>query len=82
VAAVAAGIVWVAVAAVTRKAVVASIAMVVAVVVSIAVAGRPAWEVLTVAGLALLVVVRHRGNLARLRRGEEPSLTRDETRDP
>jgi glycerol-3-phosphate acyltransferase PlsY len=93
VAAIAAGIVWAAVAIVTRKAVLASIAMVAAVVVTVAVAGRPAWEVATLGGVAVLVVLRHRGNLARLRRGEEPSLTnqyaarrslrrRPETRDP
>jgi glycerol-3-phosphate acyltransferase PlsY len=81
VAAIAGGIVWAAVASVTRKAVLGSIAMVVIVVVSIAVAGRPAWEVATIGGIAVLVVVRHRGNLARLRRGDEPSLMRDETRD-
>jgi glycerol-3-phosphate acyltransferase PlsY len=82
VAAIAGAIVWVAVARVTRTAVLASIAMVVVVVVSIAAAGRPAWEVAALGGLAFLVVVRHRGNLARLRRGEEPTLTKEETRDP
>jgi glycerol-3-phosphate acyltransferase PlsY len=82
VAALAGAIVWVAVATVTRKAVVASVAMVAIVVLAIAAAGRPAWEVATLGGVAVLVIVRHRGNLARLRRGEEPSLTRDETRDP
>lgn len=82
VAAIAGAIVWAAVAIVTRTAVLASIAMVVVVVGSIAVAGRPAWEVATLGGVAVLVVVRHRGNLARLRRGEEPSLMTEETRDP
>lgn len=82
VAAVAGGIVWAAVAKVTRKAVLASIAMVAVVVVSIAIAGRPAWEVATLSGVAVLVVVRHRGNLSRLRRGEEPSLRTEETREP
>ena len=81
VAAIAGGIVWVAVAKVTRKAVLGSIVMVAVVVVTIAVAGRPGWEVATVAGVAVLVVERHRGNLARLRKGDEPSLMRDETRD-
>jgi glycerol-3-phosphate acyltransferase PlsY len=82
VAAIAAGIVWAAVATVTRKAVLASIVMITVVVVSIAIAGRPAWEVATLAAVAVLVVARHRGNLSRLRRGEEPSLTTEETRDP
>jgi glycerol-3-phosphate acyltransferase PlsY len=82
IAAIAGAIVWVAVARVTRTAVIASIAMVAVVVVSIAVAGRPAREVATLGGIAVLVVVRHRGNLARLRSGEEPSLMTDETREP
>jgi glycerol-3-phosphate acyltransferase PlsY len=81
VAALAGGIVWVAVAKLTRKAVLGSIVMVAVVALTIAVAGRPAWEVATIAGVAVLVVVRHRDNLARLRRGEEPSLMRDEATD-
>jgi glycerol-3-phosphate acyltransferase PlsY len=81
VAAIVGGIAWVAIARLTRKAVLGSIVMVAVVVMTIAVAGRPAWEVATVAGVAVLVVVRHRDNLARLRRGEEPSLMRDEARD-
>jgi glycerol-3-phosphate acyltransferase PlsY len=74
-------VVWAAVALVTRKAALASIAMVVIFVVSTAVSGRPAWEVGGVAGVAVLVVARHRGNLARLRKGEEPSLMQQETRE-
>jgi glycerol-3-phosphate acyltransferase PlsY len=81
VAAIAGAVVWIAVARVTRTAVLASLAMVVVVVVTIAVAGRPAWEVVTLGGVAVLVVVRHRGNLARLRTGDEPMLTKEETRD-
>jgi glycerol-3-phosphate acyltransferase PlsY len=37
--------------------------------------GRPPGEVLAFAACGLLVVARHRGNLDRLRRGEERSLT-------
>jgi glycerol-3-phosphate acyltransferase PlsY len=81
VAAIAGAIVWAAVARVTRTAVIASIAMVLVVVATIALAGRPAWEVAGVGGVAVLVVARHRGNLARLRKGEEASLTKEETRD-
>ena len=81
-AAIAGGIVWAGVAKATRKAVLASLAMVAVVVVSIAVAGRPAWEVAALGGVAVLVVVRHRGNLARLRKGQEPSLMTEETREP
>lgn len=70
-------LVWLVAAAVTRKAALGSISMMTAVVLVDAVVGRHAWETMTVGGIALLVVVRHRGNLARLRRGEEPSLMAD-----
>jgi glycerol-3-phosphate acyltransferase PlsY len=65
---------WAAVAALTRKAVIASIVMVIVVVAAIAIAGRPGWEVAAFAGVAVVVVVRHRDNLERLRKGEERSL--------
>jgi glycerol-3-phosphate acyltransferase PlsY len=81
VAAIVGGVVWVAVALATRKAAVASIAMVVVIVLVVAVVGRPAWEVGTLAGVAVLVIVRHRGNLARLRRGEESEFMKED-RDP
>ena len=41
--------------------------------------GRPAWEVVAFAACGLLVVIRHRDNLDRLRRGEEHSLTPEAT---
>jgi glycerol-3-phosphate acyltransferase PlsY len=81
VAAVAGAIVWGGVIAVTRKAAVASLVMVLIVVAAIAIAGRPLWEVTTLVGIALVIVVRHRGNLARLRRGEEQTLVIDETKN-
>jgi glycerol-3-phosphate acyltransferase PlsY len=82
VAALAGGLVWAVVAIITRKAVLASIAMVASIVLTIAVAGHRSWEVATLAGVAVLIVVRHRGNLARLRTGEEPSLMNKKTRTP
>ncbi|MEY2433358.1 MAG: acyl phosphate:glycerol-3-phosphate acyltransferase [Acidimicrobiaceae bacterium] len=65
---------WAVVAALTRKAVLASIVMVVVVVAAIAITGRPGWEVAAFAGVAVVVIVRHRDNLERLRKGEERSL--------
>ena len=80
VAAIAGAVVWGAVATISRKAAVASLVMVTVVVSVVAFAGRPIGEVMTLAGVALVIVVRHRGNLARLRRGEEQSLLIEETR--
>jgi acyl phosphate:glycerol-3-phosphate acyltransferase len=81
IAALAGGVVWAVTVAVTRTAALASIAMVVVAVVAVAATGRPMWEVATFAMVAVLVIVRHRGNLARLRRGEE-SLILKEKSDP
>jgi glycerol-3-phosphate acyltransferase PlsY len=47
------------------------------VVVAAALAGRPAGEVVAFAVCGGLVVARHRANLDRLRRGQEPSLARE-----
>lgn len=55
----------------TRTASVASLAAVIAMVVAVVVAGRPAGEIAAVVATAALVAVRHRGNLARLRRAKE-----------
>jgi glycerol-3-phosphate acyltransferase PlsY len=66
--------VWVVVAKVTGKAALASLVAVIAFVGAVALLDRPAWEVVGVAAVALLVVARHWGNLVRLVRGTEPSL--------
>jgi glycerol-3-phosphate acyltransferase PlsY len=65
---------WVIVIAVTRTAGVASITMAAAFVAGTTVGGRPWWEVATVAAVGALIVLRHRDNLSRLRRGEEQIL--------
>ena len=52
-----------------------SLAVAVGLPVAAAVVGRPAGEVVAFAACGVLVAVRHRGNLRRLRRGEEPALS-------
>ena len=52
-----------------RAPAIGSLAAVATVCVVFVVAGRPGWEVATACGIALLIAVRHRGNLARRRAG-------------
>ena len=42
----------------------------------VALTGRPVWEVLTAAGVAVIVLVRHQSNIRRLLRGEESTTDR------
>ena len=44
--------------------------------VGLAITGAPAWEFAATVALAVLVLARHVGNIRRLLRGAEPSLTR------
>lgn len=68
--------IWVALSRLTGKAAIASIAAVVATAAGVAIAGTPAWEIAATAGLCALLVIRHAGNIRRLLRREEYSLTR------
>jgi acyl phosphate:glycerol-3-phosphate acyltransferase len=70
--------VWLLVARVTGKASVASLVVIGAMPVVVLALDRPAWEKLGMAGLAVVVVGRHAGNLVRLARGDEPALERSE----
>lgn len=67
-------VVWIAVSKATKKASIASIAVTVGLPIGMGIIGTPAWEILAMAGLAFLVVVRHLPNLRRLRSGTEHSL--------
>jgi acyl phosphate:glycerol-3-phosphate acyltransferase len=68
-------LVWLAVVAVTRISSAAAVAACLAAPVVAALAGR--WDLaLFAAGIAALVLWRHRGNIARLRAGTEPRIGR------
>jgi glycerol-3-phosphate acyltransferase PlsY len=67
-------VVWVLVSKTTKKASIASIVVTIGLPVGMGVAGTPAWEILAMAGLAFLVVMRHLPNLRRLRSGTEHTL--------
>jgi glycerol-3-phosphate acyltransferase PlsY len=72
--AVALAVVWVAVACLTKKAAVASLAAAAVAVPALVIMGRPAWELAVVAFVVAVVAVRHRSNVARLRAGRETDL--------
>ena len=67
-------LVWLAVIRLVRMASLASLVATLLVPVGVAVTGRPAREILGLVAMAAIIVVRHRANLARWRRGEEPSV--------
>lgn len=67
---------WYLLSRITGKAAVASIIAVTATPIGVAISGRPAWEVVTVAGLSALLVARHAGNIKRMVRREELSIGR------
>ncbi|MCU0274000.1 MAG: glycerol-3-phosphate acyltransferase, partial [Acidimicrobiales bacterium] len=66
--------VFVVVAAVGRRPSVASLSVAALLPVGVAATGRPGWEVAVAAGLAVLVIARHAGNIRRLARGEEQAI--------
>ncbi|MGV3758397.1 MAG: glycerol-3-phosphate acyltransferase [Actinomycetota bacterium] len=67
-------LVWAVTAKLTGTASKASIAIALGFPVGAALVGRPAAEVAAFAACGALVVARHRDNLGRIRRGEEPAL--------
>ena len=76
-------VLWYAVRKATKKASLASFAVIIGLRVGVAVSGRAGWEVAAVMGLALLVMglalpvmVRHVDNIKRLLAGNELSATK------
>jgi len=57
---------WVVIMKVSKKASVASIAIVPLVIVLLIATGKPAWEVLAFVGLGVLIEIRHLSNIKRL----------------
>jgi glycerol-3-phosphate acyltransferase PlsY len=68
------GLLWAGVVKVTGAAAAGSIAVAVGFPVAAGIVGRPAGEVAALTLCSVLVVIRHRDNLERLRRGEEAPL--------
>lgn len=65
---------WGVVVRITHKASVASITVMIALPIGVALAGHTATDIAVIAGLSLLVIARHWSNLRRLVRGEELGL--------
>jgi glycerol-3-phosphate acyltransferase PlsY len=76
------GVLWAAVVKATGAAAAGSVAVALALPVADAAVGRPGAEVAALAACSALVVVRHRENLERLRRGEEAALRPPGAPDP
>jgi glycerol-3-phosphate acyltransferase PlsY len=64
---------WLAVVKLSKKASLASLAIVIGLPIGLGIAGRPATEIVTTVGLGIFVIWRHWPNLKRLFRGEELS---------
>jgi len=68
--------VWFAISRLTRKASLASIAIIPLLPIGAAVLGAPAWEIVAIVVLGLVVLLRHTSNIKRLLRREELTLGR------
>lgn len=71
-------VVWLTVARLTKKASLASIAIVVGLPIGLVIVGRPVGELITTIALGVFVIWRHWPNLKRLVRGTEHSLRDDQ----
>ena len=66
--------VWVLLTKTTKKASIASIAIVPVLIVAFIVSGTPAWEISSLIGIGALVEIRHLSNIKRLITGTEPPV--------
>lgn len=66
---------WVVIMKLSKKASVASIAIVPLVIALLLITGKPGWEVLAFVGLGLLIEIRHLSNIKRLISGSEPPVS-------
>jgi glycerol-3-phosphate acyltransferase PlsY len=66
---------WLLVTKATKKASIASIATVPALVVAFVVSGIPGWEIFALVCIGALVEIRHASNIKRLLSGTEPPVT-------
>ena len=70
-----AALAWLLMMKISKKASVASIAIVPMLVVAFVVSGTPGWEIFALVGIGALVEVRHASNIKRLLSGTEPPVT-------
>ncbi|NCX04609.1 MAG: acyl-phosphate glycerol 3-phosphate acyltransferase, partial [Actinobacteria bacterium] len=70
-----AALTWLLVTKVTKKASIASIAIVPVLVAAFVISGTPTWEILSLVGIGALVEIRHASNIKRLLSGTEPPVT-------
>lgn len=66
---------WLLIAKLTKKASVGSILLVPTVPIVLWAIGTPAWEILTIIGIGLLIEIKHLPNIKRLLSGKEPPVT-------
>lgn len=69
--------IWFGISRLTKKASIASFAIIALLPIGEAVLGSPAWEILASIGLGALVLIKHGANIKRLIRREELSLDKD-----
>jgi glycerol-3-phosphate acyltransferase PlsY len=66
---------WLLIAKITKKASIGSIILTPTVPIVLWIIGTPAWEILTIIGIGLLIEVKHLPNIKRLLSGKEPPVT-------